>query len=73
MNILVTNKIITQYVGTIWEENDGCEKQYICATYFFLLTIIDVGFNVIIDRSVGAPIHGKDVVSGLNAFEKKYI
>ena len=29
--------------------------------------------NVIIDRAVGAPIHGKYVVGGLNAFEKQYI
>ena len=29
-------------------------------------------FNIIVDRIIGAPGHGKDVVDGINACGKKY-
>ena len=34
IDILVTNKIITQYISTIWEETDECANQYTCTTVF---------------------------------------
>ena len=70
INILVTNNIITQYVSKIWEKTYGCAKHYISATYFYLLWIIAVNFNMIIDHPVGAHVNGKAVVDSLNKVGK---
>jgi hypothetical protein len=39
----------------------------------FLLSLLAVLNNVTIDRAIGAPGHGKDVVDGLNATDKRYL
>eukprot|EP00957_Ditylum_brightwellii_P135828 10360457-Ditylum_brightwellii.AAC.1 len=70
---LVRRKIFSQKVSTIWEEMDGCTKQYRCATACYLLFYISMEFNIVIDHAVGAPGHGKDVVYGLNAVDKAYL
>ena len=62
--------MIKQDSTTLWEETDGCAKQYRCATAMYLLLLIFVRFNIVIDRAVGAPGHRKDVVDGLNATYK---
>ena len=68
---MFTKKIITQYVNIIWEETDGCTNQYIYATYFHLLYIISVRFNLIIDSVVEAHGHEENIVDGLNDVDKK--
>ena len=73
INILVTKNIITKYVNKTWKENNGCSKQYRRETYLYFLSIIYVGFNVIINRTVGARVHGKDVVYSLNVADKQYL
>ena len=30
-------------------------------------------FGIVIDRTIGAPGHGKDVVDGLNAHDKRFL
>ena len=35
--------------------------------------MISANFNIIVDRMIGAPKHGKDVVDGINACEKIYV
>ena len=62
--------MIKQESTTLWEETDGCAKQYRCATAMYLLSLISVRFNIVIDRAVEAPGHGKDIVDGLNATDK---
>ena len=57
---------------TIWESADGCCKQYRCGTTLFFLSMTSANFNIIVDRIIGAPGHGKDVVDGINACGKKY-
>ena len=37
------------------------------------LTILACEFELTIDRVIGAPGHGKDVVDGLNATDKIYL
>ena len=58
---------------TIWEDTDGCGKQYRCGTALYLLSMLACTFDVTIDRAIGAPGHGKDVVDGLNATDKCYL
>ena len=37
------------------------------------MPVLSQYFSIIIDRSISAPGHGKDVVNGLNAICKRYI
>ena len=50
-----------------------CAKQYICALVVYSVTIFLLKLKIIIDRAIGAPDHGKDVVGGLNARYKRYL
>ena len=38
-----------------------------------LLSIISINFNIIVDRIIGAPGHGKDAFDGINACDKWYL
>jgi hypothetical protein len=58
---------------TMFDNTDGCAKQYRCATAIHLLSMLATEFNVTINRSVGAPGPGKDLVDGLNACDKQYL
>jgi hypothetical protein len=58
---------------TVWDDTDGCAKQYRCGTAIYLLSILASTYGVIIDRAIGAPGHGKDIVDGLNATDKIYL
>ena len=40
---------------------------------FYFVSIISTKFNIIVDRMIGAPGHGKDVIDGINAGDKRYI
>eukprot|EP00957_Ditylum_brightwellii_P137269 10465349-Ditylum_brightwellii.AAC.1 len=55
------------------EETDGCAKQYRCAAAFNLLSMLAMQYNIVIDRAIQAAGHGKDVVDGLNAVDKRYL
>ena len=58
---------------TMWEDTDGCSKQYQCGTAMYFLSLLAVSFNVFVDRAIGAPGHGKDCVDGLNAVMKRFL
>ena len=42
-------------------------KQYIYALALYLMAIFSLASNIIIHRSIGAPVNGKDVADGLDA------
>jgi hypothetical protein len=52
---------------------DGCTAQYRSFRALFLLSMLAFRFQIIIDRAVGAPGHGKDEVDRLNAVDKRYL
>jgi hypothetical protein len=73
MDVLIRYPIcqgVLQHGGLMLDDTDGCAKQYGYATALFLLTLLSCVHNVTIDRAVGAPGHGKDIVDGLNAADK---
>ena len=37
------------------------------------MSVMSQRYSIIIDRGISAPCHGKDVVDGLNAIDKRYI
>ena len=51
----------------------GCANQYSFSSNIHLLLYLDFKFYVIIDREVGAPVHAKDYVDGLNDIYKLMI
>ena len=55
---------------TVWDQTGGCAKHYRFEYAIYLLSCPALEFLIIIDRSVGAPGHGKDVVYVLNVREK---
>ena len=58
---------------TVWDDTDGCGKQYRCGTALYLLSVLAGLFGIVIDRAIGAPGHGKDIVDGLNATDKVFL
>ena len=45
---------------------DDWANQHRFSSSIYLLTCLVLEFHVIIDRAVGSPGHGKDVIDGLN-------
>ena len=66
-NVITTNK------STIWYDKYDFAEQYIRATYLYLLSMLLQAFNIISFCSVSAPLHGNEVVYGLNATDKRFI
>ena len=58
---------------TLYCNYDGAAKQYRCANALFYLSLFASKYNISIDRSVCEPVHGKDVVDGLNTVDKHYL
>ena len=57
----------------IWENTYGCTKQYICASALHLMSVMSQCYSVIIDWGISETGHGKEVLDGLNAADKRYI
>jgi hypothetical protein len=58
---------------TMWDDTDGCGKQYRCAKAYWLLSYLASKYDMTIDRAIGAPSHGKDVIDGIDATDKRYL
>ena len=75
MNVLLDylfNKNVIKQGSTLYCNSDGSSKQYRCANALYYLSMLSTKFNINIDRAIGAPGHGKDIVYGLNAVDKHY-
>ena len=64
---------MTTSLITIWENTDGCAKQYRCASVLYLMSVMSQFYSIIIDQGISAPRHGKDVVDEINSVGKRYI
>jgi hypothetical protein len=72
LKLLLDSNRIEREQSTIMEDTDGCSKQYISASSLYLISTICMKYGIVIDHAVGAPGHGKDVVDGLNAVDKRF-
>ena len=63
--------MIATYLTIMWYHIDFGPNQYHCESDMYLLSCIALEFTIIIDRAVGAPGNGKNVVDGLNARYKQ--
>ena len=57
----------------MWDQTDGCAKQYRCSIAYYLMTYLSSSYKTVLDRAVDTPGHGKDVVDGFNAVQKRYL
>ena len=73
IKLLKESKLLTSSLIKIWENNDGCVEQYICASEIYLMLVMLQCYSVIVDRGISAPRYGKEVVDGINAICKHYI
>ena len=57
----------------MWDQTDGCAKQYRCSIAYYLMSCLSTSYQIVLDRAVDTPGHGKDVVDGFNAVQKRYL
>ena len=57
----------------LWDQKDRCGKQYRCSIDYYLMSYLSTSYQIVLDRAVDTPGHGKDVVEGFNDFQKRYL
>ena len=58
---------------TIWYQIYGCAKQYRCSIAYYLMSYLPKSYKIVLDRDVDTPGHGKDIMDGFNALQKRYL
>ena len=53
------------------DQTYGCAKKYRCYIAYYLMSYLSTSYQIVIDRAVDTPGHGKDVVDGFNAVQKR--
>ena len=66
-------KVLTTSLSEIWENTHGCAEQYRCPSTLYLMSVMSQTYSIISDLVISAPGHGKEVVDGLSATDKRYI
>ena len=56
--------------GRTWDQTDGCAKQYMCSITYYMMYLVSKSYQFL-DRDVDAPGHGKYLVDGFNAVQKR--
>ena len=56
---------------TMWDQNYGCAKQYKCFIYYYLMSYLSTSYQIVLEIAVDTPGHGKYVVDGFNAVQKR--
>ena len=54
----------------MWDHMDGYSNQYCCASAIYLFSCLALEFSIIIYIAVGAPVHIKYLVNGINYIDK---
>ena len=54
---------------TMWDQTDGCANQYRCSIAYYLVSYLSTSYQIVLDRVIDTPGHGKDVVDGFNTHE----
>jgi hypothetical protein len=70
-HMLENNIIAPGYI--IYDTTDGCTKQYRCANAMYLLSKLSFMYQIVIDRCVSAPGHGRSKIDGINGADKTYL
>ena len=62
INMLLDQGLLTRGKSTMYAVTDGCGKQCICGNALMFLSVLATKHDIIIDRAVDAPGHGKGLV-----------
>ena len=57
----------------MWDQTYGCANQYRCSIACYLMSYLSKSYHFFLDRAVDTPGHGKDVVDGFIAVQKRYL
>ena len=57
----------------MWYQTDVFTKQYMCCIAYYMMYFISKSYQTVLDRAVDTPGHGKYVVNGFNAVQKRYL
>ena len=57
----------------MWDQTDGWEKKYRCSIAYYLMSYLSTSYQIVLDRAVDTPGHGRDVVDVFNAVQKRYL
>ena len=60
-------------MSTIWEDTYGCAKGYRLALDISFMNVLSYSYSIIMDRSINAAFHGKNIFDGLNATGKRFL
>ena len=60
-------------MSIVWGDTNGCAKKYRCELDIYLMTVLSYSYGIIMDRAINAPVHGNNVVDGINATDKLYL
>ena len=66
------HNLMSNMLIKIWENTDGCAEHYKCSTSLQLMSMLSHEFYVIIDHSISAPGHVRELVDGLTQLEKGF-
>ena len=47
---------------TMWDQTDGCAKQYMCSIAYNLMSYLSTSYQIIIDTAVDKPVHGMSLI-----------
>ena len=60
-------------MSTLWEDTNGCAKQYMCDLGIYLMNVLSSSYVIIMDISINSTCNGNNVFDGLNATGKCYM
>ena len=60
-------------ISTVWEDTDGCAKEYRCVLDIYLMTVLSSSNFIITYHSINTPGHVNNVGDVLNATDKRYL
>ena len=64
---LLESEILLSSMSTVWEDTDGCAKKYMCSLDIYLMAMLSSSYGITMDCAINTPVHGNNVVDGLNA------
>ena len=52
LHIILTKKMISLFLTTLWDHTDGCANQYPCVSDVYMLSWLALEIYIIIDRKL---------------------
>ena len=64
--------ILVPFMSKVWEDTNGCSKQYICDLATYLMDMLSYSYDIIMDCAMNALGYGKNVVDTINEMETRF-